>query len=69
MTNNWKKVFSTNEMLLVRLAKDILKAHKIDSVILNKQDSAYTVFGEQELHVPVTMASRAIAVLADNDIN
>lgn len=69
MNNNWKKIFSTNEMIQVRLAKDVLKAHKIDSVILNKQDSAYAVLGEQELHVPMTMAAQAIAVLTENEIN
>ncbi|MCR9287901.1 MAG: DUF2007 domain-containing protein [Bacteroidetes bacterium] len=67
MNTNWRKVFSSGEMVQVRLAKDVLKNNEIESVILNKQDSAYMVFGEQELHVPVELAERAISVLKSAD--
>jgi hypothetical protein len=50
MEETWVNIFSTTEAYLAEMAKDILYAEGIASVIINKQDSTY-LFGDVELYV------------------
>ena len=48
---NWICVYSTDQMNKAELVKEYLANENIESVIFDKKDSAYTVFGEVELYV------------------
>ncbi len=48
---NWKCVYTTNQVYKAEAVKEYLAKEDVESVIVNKKDSAYTVFGEVELFV------------------
>lgn len=48
--DGWKSIYSNQFEHKVGIVKAVLKDNDIDSVILNRKDSAY-LFGEIELHV------------------
>jgi len=50
MPANWEKIYSHTYMHKVEITKAVLKEFDIESVIVNKKDSAY-LFGEFELYV------------------
>jgi hypothetical protein len=50
MDKNWQIIYSSVYEHKVRIVKAVLKDMDIDSVIINKKDSAY-LFGELELYV------------------
>ena len=50
MGDNWQKIYSTGIEYKIEIVKAVLKDAGIDSVIVNKKDSAY-LFGEIELYV------------------
>jgi hypothetical protein len=50
MDENWEMVFSSATLYRVEMIKSLLEEENIDSVIINKKDSAYN-FGEIELYV------------------
>ena len=68
MELNWIKVMSSTELFKVELAKSVLQSHQIESMIVNKQDSAYVVLGFSELHVPEANVEAAIQVLKEQDL-
>jgi len=47
---NWICVYTTDQMNKAELVKEYLANENIETVIFNKKDSAYTVFGEVELY-------------------
>lgn len=49
--DQWEKVFSTNTPYQAEIMKALLEKENITSVIINKQDSSYLVFGEIEVYV------------------
>ena len=49
---NWKCVYSTDQIYKADAVKELLAEEKIEAVVMNKKDSAYTVFGHVELYVP-----------------
>jgi len=59
---DWIKVYSSTFSHLAEIAKGILEANDIKSVILNKKDSAYT-FGEVELYALAEQADEALDIL------
>lgn len=67
MLENWTKVYSSTELLQVKLAEDILKQHEIESHIYHKPDSVIPSLGEAELFVLNENAERALVVLESND--
>ncbi len=50
MGNNWQKIYSSEFEHKVEIIRAVLKDAGIDSVVVNKKDSAY-LFGELELYV------------------
>ena len=68
MKENWVKVFSSSDLLKVKMAEDVLKQHRIESHILNKPDSMLPMLGEAELFTLAEKADEAINVLAKNGI-
>ena len=61
---NWVKVFSSSKAYLVELTHGILEEEGIESVIINKIDSAY-LFGESELFVNDEDSTKALQIIRD----
>ncbi len=51
MDDQWEKIFSSPKLYRAEMLKSLLEEEEIASVIINKQDSSYMVFGEIELYV------------------
>ena len=51
MKEGWVIAYSTNQMYLAELFKTVLHNNEIESVIINKMDSAYHSFGDIEVNV------------------
>ena len=68
MEVNWIKVLQTEDLLKADLAKSILRTHEIESVVVDKQDSAYVVLGYAELHVPSEKVTQAVEILKQQDL-
>ena len=62
MEINWKKAYSDSLLYRIEIAKAVLADNDIDSVVVNKQDSAY-LFGEIELYVPQNELLKAINII------
>lgn len=63
MKEKWVKVFSSVDLMQVKLAEDLLREKKIESHILSKPDSMMPMLGEAELYTPPEKAAEAIKVL------
>ena len=48
---NWKKVYSTDNGIRAELVRGVLEDREIPAIIINKRDSQYNDFGEQEVYV------------------
>jgi hypothetical protein len=68
MKENWVKIFSSMELLQVKLAEDILKQHGIESHIFNKPDSAFPGTNYVELYTLPEKAEEARKILLENDL-
>ncbi|MCB2221204.1 MAG: DUF2007 domain-containing protein [Bacteroidetes bacterium] len=58
MDGNWVKIYTTTEGYKAEIIKGMLLQHGIESIIINKKDSAY-LFGELELYVSSDFAIKA----------
>lgn len=58
MEEDWVKVYSSPQLYEVELIRGLLSEHEIESVTIDKQDSAY-LFGVVELYVKVENAFQA----------
>lgn len=47
----WEQLFSSDKEYQVEILKALLEEEEIPSVILNKQDSSYLIFGDVRLMV------------------
>lgn len=61
--SQWVKIYSSELLYKVEIAKSVLEENGILSVILNKQDSAYGMFGMIELYVNSEFALKAVNVI------
>ncbi len=48
---DWKCVYTTNQVYKAEAVKTFLANENVESVVVNKKDSDFTVFGEVELYV------------------
>ena len=67
-TDDWQKVYSTNQMHRAEIVKSVLNDHHMNPVLINKKDSSYQNFGEIEIHVSTEHSMRARQII-ENDIN
>ncbi len=67
MKENWIKIYTSNDVLQVKLAEDILKQNGIESHIFSKPDSAIPSIGDAELYTLPEKAEKAIEVLKANN--
>lgn len=66
MKENWVKIYSSTDLMQVKMAENILKQEGIVSHIESKPDSAMPMLGEAELYTPHENAEQAVKVLQDN---
>jgi hypothetical protein len=69
MEKNWVKIFTSADYYKSEMIKQALAGHHIDTVLLNKQDSSYSTFGDIEVYIHQQDFSNAIEVLILNQIN
>ncbi len=65
--NNWVKVFAAKEEYKAAMVSDILTDNGMQAVIVNKKDSAYSIFGQYEVHVAPEYVVSALRII-ENDI-
>ena len=51
MDSNWIVVFTSGQLHLAEMAKELLKENGIESAVIDKRDSLYITIGEVELLV------------------
>ena len=60
---NWEMLYGTGQPYKAEILKGVLEENEIQSVIVNKQDSAYLVFGEIEVYVQRDDMVKAVQIL------
>ena len=68
MKENWVKIYSSKDLMQVKVAEDVLKKSNIVSHILNQPDSAMPMLGEAALYTQPESAAEATKVLKANGI-
>lgn len=68
MNSSWVKIYSSSQAHLAEIAKGVLKENGIDSVVLNKKDSAYNMWGEVELYTSEQNAKAAMSIIKQHDL-
>jgi hypothetical protein len=63
----WFKLYTTRNYAEANIIKGMLEENNIQTIILNKQDSSYLVFGDIELYVPMHLKDMARHLL-DNTL-
>ncbi len=58
-------VYSTNQIYLAEIAKQILADNGMNSIIINKKDSSYNDFGDIELYVNRDFVIEAKALIKE----
>ena len=69
MEKNWVKIFTSANFYQAEIVKQVLTEHDIDTVMLNKQDSAHRTFGNIEIYIHKDNFSQAIEIMILNQIN
>ena len=67
MKKNWIKIFSSNNPIEIEIIKQMLEENDLFSVILNRQDSSYNMFGTIDLHIIEEDQEKAIELLKQNN--
>lgn len=59
MDDGWIKVFTTEQLFKAKVLEAKLKENDIECYIMNKQDSAYLMFGRIEIYTKGANVERA----------
>ena len=65
MEKDWVIVYSTNQIYLAEIAKQVLADNGMNSIIINKKDSSYNDFGDIELYVNRDFVIKAEALIKE----
>ena len=68
MKEGWVKIFSSKDLLEVKLVEDILKQNQVESHILERPDSVLQPLGEANLYVLPDRVKEAVEILKKNNI-
>lgn len=66
---DWKKVYSSNQLATATMVMGLLNTHDIPAKTLNKQDTAYVFLGEVEVYVPADFFEKAVALIDTLDLH
>ncbi len=69
MEKNWIKIFTSTNFFQSEMAKQMLIENHVDAVVLNKQDSSYSNFGNIEVYIHRDDFSHAVELMILNKIN
>lgn len=67
MENNWVCIYTSPNMQDAEIIKGVLAFNEINSVIINKRDSSYNMFGYFEVYVNRDEAVKAKFVMKENE--
>ncbi len=67
MEKNWKKIWTTTNLIEAEIVKTMLLENEVHAVLMNKQVSPYN-FGSVELYVHEQQEDIARQLMADNDV-
>ncbi len=65
MDKNWETIYSTDQLYLAELAKQMLHDNGIEAVVVNKRDSTYNTFGDIEVYVKRDNVIRALKLIKE----
>ena len=65
MKANWEKVFSSVDDFRATLVRLTLESRGVQAIIINKKDTAYNNFGEQEVYVNRQDVLPALKIIQD----
>jgi len=65
--SKWSKVYESKMPYRAEIVKDILDQKGINAIIMDKNDSAYYIFGQFEVYVNVESVLNALKII-ENDI-
>ena len=68
MEKGWVNIYSTGQLHLAEMAKELLKENQVESVIVDKRDSLYITIGEVELFVRDLDVMKAKFILEKNPL-
>jgi hypothetical protein len=63
MDDEWILIFTSDHLYEIELISGMLEENEIESVIINKQDSAYLI-GDIELHVHIDNIMKAKTLIS-----
>jgi hypothetical protein len=66
MEKNWIKIFTSSDFYKSEIVKQVLCAHEIDAVLLNRQASSHRDLGSVEVYIHQENFSSAIEVMVLN---
>lgn len=68
MKENWVKIYTSSDLVQVKMAEDVLKQKGIASHIESRPDSAMPMLGAAELYTLPENAQNAREILKENGI-
>lgn len=60
---DWKKVFSSQQLALASMVVGILNENNIPAKSMNKKDSSYVFLGEVDVYVPANLYEASIQLI------
>ena len=69
MEKNWVRIFTSTDYYKSEMIKQALAGYRIDTVLLNKQDSSHRTFGDIEVYIHQEDFSNAIEIIILNQIS
>ena len=67
MLKKWSKIFVSTDPIKVKIISQMLEENNITTVIINKQDSSYNMFGNIELYTQDINYERAVKILKNKE--
>jgi len=63
MSQDWKKVYSSSELVKSSLVTGVLLENEIPAKTMDRKPSAFVFLGEVEVYVPAEFVEKAIALI------
>ena len=67
MLKKWSKIYVSTDPIQVEIISQMLEKNNITTVIINKQDSSYNMFGNIELYTQNINYENAIKILKNKE--
>ena len=67
MLKKWSKIFVSTDPIKVKIISQMLEENNITTVIINKQDSSYNMFGNIELYTQDINYENAVKILKNKE--